>query len=901
MDKRIINLIGEINVGLYEKAKEKVFSLLKKDPYDPLILNTLVLLYLKYGNVKIADRIIQKLKKYAEKDLDIRKNIITLEKIKYPPSYNYTFLFYAKNKKDLIDFWRYRIKKGFLPSNSHYFFLIINPSPITISFCKKNKIPLIGGKDLVELINKGLIEKKGRNIVFSPISFTEKYLSKLISPSQDFKIVENKETKDVIAFSIGSHLLYEIGLLESRFSYRKSIRKYVERIREKNIDVKIYQEEKEGIEKEPDAKISLCMIVKDEEKNLGRCLESVRDLVDEIIVVDTGSNDRTPQIAEAFGAKIFYFKWQNDFSLARNESIKHARHPWIFWLDADDYIEEKDKKDFLNFKETLTRTDYMAFRMPTLSFRRGLFEKRDVNNLTSIFRNHPEIRFEGKIHEQILYSINRLKGKVGTINIPIYHTGYENPELLKEKKERNKRILEEALKDEPENPIILTYLGRTYMEEWIAGKGSIEKAEKFLKRAIALFPPSETNYLSYAYLNLSIIYYHKKVFEKAINMAKMAIKINKDIESAYEIWGRSLLYLGRFKEAEKVFLDVEKRVDRESPAYIKISDFDHKYYLATTQFNMGKYEEAIENFKNVSIRQQEKENIDFLIGMSYYKLKDFRKAIEYFRKSIQRDSSHYDSWNNLGNAYLQLDKLKKAEDAYREALRIREGEEVLFSLGHIYYIQDRYKEAKEYFKKLEKIGTKEDLLNRSFFYLADIYFSEGDIEHALKEIERITNVEGLGKEYYILMGKIFETLNQKEEAARIYAEGLIVYEYDLELMGALAEVLEGQNKLQEAISIWEEILKRKNINDVELMRKLGLSYARLGFFKEAISYFEEILKIEPHDVRIYNDLGVFYGMIGELEKAEKFFREVLTRDPSNKIATSNLKKIIFEKNKKNLY
>ena len=86
--------------------------------------------------------------------------------------------------------------------------------------------------------------------------------------------------------------------------------------------------------------ISLCMIVKNEERSLARCIKSVKSLVDEIIIVDTGSNDNTINIAKDLGAEIYNFEWCDDFSAARNESIKYANHQWILLLDADEFVDE---------------------------------------------------------------------------------------------------------------------------------------------------------------------------------------------------------------------------------------------------------------------------------------------------------------------------------------------------------------------------------------------------------------------------------------------------------------------------------------------------------------------------------------------------------------------------------
>ena len=91
-------------------------------------------------------------------------------------------------------------------------------------------------------------------------------------------------------------------------------------------------------------KISLCMIVKNEEANLEACLRPVCGLVDEIVVVDTGSSDRTREIASDLGARVFDFPWCDDFSAARNESQRYARGEWVFWLDADDRVDEANVK-----------------------------------------------------------------------------------------------------------------------------------------------------------------------------------------------------------------------------------------------------------------------------------------------------------------------------------------------------------------------------------------------------------------------------------------------------------------------------------------------------------------------------------------------------------------------------
>src|SRR5262245_26667700 len=104
--------------------------------------------------------------------------------------------------------------------------------------------------------------------------------------------------------------------------------------------------------------VSLCMIVRDEEEVLGRCLASVADVVDEIIIVDTGSRDRTPAIARTFGARVEPFRWRDDFAAASNQSFSLATSDWILWLDADDVLLPEARDGLAALKARLERDVY---------------------------------------------------------------------------------------------------------------------------------------------------------------------------------------------------------------------------------------------------------------------------------------------------------------------------------------------------------------------------------------------------------------------------------------------------------------------------------------------------------------------------------------------------------------
>lgn len=146
--------------------------------------------------------------------------------------------------------------------------------------------------------------------------------------------------------------------------------------------------------------VSLCMIVKNEEDVLGRCLESAAGLVDEIIIVDTGSADSTREIAARFTEKIFDYPWRDDFAAARNESFSHASMDYCLWLDADDVLLEEDRAAFLALKETLDPGVCVVMA----PYHTGFDESGRVT--FSCFRerlikNRAGMRWEGAVHEAV--------------------------------------------------------------------------------------------------------------------------------------------------------------------------------------------------------------------------------------------------------------------------------------------------------------------------------------------------------------------------------------------------------------------------------------------------------------------------------------------------------------------
>jgi tetratricopeptide (TPR) repeat protein len=207
-------------------------------------------------------------------------------------------------------------------------------------------------------------------------------------------------------------------------------------------------------------KVSLCMIVKDEEAHLPACLATAADLVDEIVVVDTGSADATREVARRLGARVHDLPWGDDFSAARNESVRHAAGDWIFWLDADDRIDEANRARLRGLFAGLP-DENAAYLMRYVALDDGAPGRTSAVDHPRLFRNHPLARWEYRVHEQILPAIIRRGGAVRPSGVVLYHLGYRDADVARRKLERNGRLLELDAVERPDDPVVLFNLGRT--------------------------------------------------------------------------------------------------------------------------------------------------------------------------------------------------------------------------------------------------------------------------------------------------------------------------------------------------------------------------------------------------------------------------------------------------------
>lgn len=375
--------------------------------------------------------------------------------------------------------------------------------------------------------------------------------------------------------------------------------------------------------------ISVCAIVKNEEHNIKNFIENIKDKVDEIIITDTGSTDNTLEIIKSYGIKAYYYKWDNNFSNARNYCISNATKDWILSLDADESLIIND-----SYKDKLINTDHVYM----INIKHFINNNSDIHSTwsTKLFPNFQDFIYHGAIHEFVdrkkEYTKSALK------ELEINHIGFNK--ISKDKINRNRLIIEESIK--------------TY-----------NKKDNYYKHLLYL---AGREYLfSNDYLNA------KYYFEEFINSEPDFNQLNLIDGITYLI---KILYIEKdFEKLEyysKKYMDILINNPDFCILYGKyLSNILHNYKQAIFYFQKCLY------FKNNIFIQFNLSSItyepNYLIGINYLNLNMPELAVKYFKESLKY-KSNYDCiyYTVLGYSYFDKTEAKKIIDSYTDILKNNE-------------------------------------------------------------------------------------------------------------------------------------------------------------------------------------------------------------------------------------
>ncbi len=575
--------------------------------------------------------------------------------------------------------------------------------------------------------------------------------------------------------------------------------------------------------------ISLCMMVKNEENNLDRLLESVEGAVDEIVVVDTGSTDSTIDIARRFHVRLYEHPWFQDFSGMRNITIGYGRGDWILILDADEELVAEDRQ-LVRDVSMDTSVNGFQFIVHNQFAKAGHdFKGRSVR----LFKNNGEILYEGIVHNDLV-----IGPPVLVTSIRLNHYGYDLDEKGKAAKfERTSGLLHKVIEENPENAPAHFYLLKAY-----AGHNQKERAiafgEKFLELALSQDDPKnglfrmEVNYLmGMLHLTMGRLDEARKYGEDGIAfchyypdnyflMAKVEGR-EKHYEKAREYGLRSLQYLEQFERGETQIMCV-----------VHPSRHEILLDVATASYELNDYDEALRQCREALAASPENAPLNMLAAKIFLKQEKGREALEALAVVERLDPDRADLPYHQGRCFLTLERYQEAHALLTKFVEKNPDHgSTHHYLGKIELKWHRFEEAEKHLSRAAELDpVNADLHNE----LALVLEHNGKIPEALNAFEQMNSINSQVEGLRNKIGEMAFSLGDGGKARDYFQAEIERFPHVSSAYNNLAVLLAGEGKLQDAVACLHKCLEidpgnstaRENLQELQSM--LGEEFGSLA-------------------------------------------------------------------------
>jgi len=639
------------------------------------------------------------------------------------------------------------------------------------------------------------------------------------------------------------------------------------------------------------ATISACMIVKNEEELLPVCLESIRDWVDEIIIVDTGSTDRTVEIAQSYGAQVFHQEWTGDFSLHRNQSIERATKDWIFIIDAD---EEFDPSGLPPLRQALTQGEYPLLMMNVFNVDKNT--RRVSSHLPSIrfFRRRTGIRYDGIVHNQLKYHAD---DKILKVEASLWHYGYDlSKEKMRRKFERTRTLLEKQLRENPAYAFAHFNLAQLYRSiDYDTDDQVHEKALYHARKVMELAPPQKTIHLM-AHHQAAAASFRLGNLNNAEDYCLKALALKPDYIDPMLLLGHIYVNMSRFDDAEIFYLqylEFQEKVSadslKEDILLIFIKSRHIAYYnLGLLKEAQGKLDDAEKYFLETLKFQEPFETTYLKLSKIYLRKNRLEEAKTYIDKELVKNPNSVQALFYLGQYRESQGNLVEAETAFEAAFAGAENHVELFkSYGSLLLRMNKFPEAANVLERLTSLNPD---LPKGWELLGDALAGAADYRRAYDAYRRLQNLGPENSIGWIGAGNCCFRMEQYEDAEKYYSRAMEIGKELGFLYRNLGLTKYRLGKLEESLALLEKYSEIAP-DDLEGDYALGSIYCRMGRYADAIGRLEKFLRTRPNSIDALFDISECYLQMGYPDSALIGYRQVLKHRPDFKPARERLEQL----------
>lgn len=611
------------------------------------------------------------------------------------------------------------------------------------------------------------------------------------------------------------------------------------------------------------ADISACLMVKNEEELLPGCLDSIRDWVTEIIVVDTGSTDRTVEIAREYGARVFHQTWEDDFSRHRNYSIEQATGDWIFIIDADERIFTED----VSLIQGAVNADNYAILSLNIYNVYGENEDRvTYSNSVRFFKRSLELRYEGIVHNDLVLPKDE---PILRTRIRLKHLGYDlSPERMKQKFARTIALLEKQLEADPDNAFTLFNYA-----ELLRGVDPIIKPENARKivrassRVVELTQPDDPvkRHLHLMCLNhLAAVYLSLKEYDQALQYCRRALEMRPDYHDAIMYSG--FIYFG--------MKDYQRTIEQFTLYLEMQAGFD------------GSTEEAPVILTHPNSRDLAYTNL----GIVYELTGDRRRAGECYEEALKVNPGYGETASFRGLLHLSEGNDLKAAELFQHQLdHGRDTVKALLGLAAINVRRNRPMEAEQYFRRAVEAFPE----NRQVrVELGKFFLESGRDDEAAETFDKGVELDAGADRCEAEVAEICFEKRRFEMAADYYTRAIDKYEPSSELLNDLGNCY---FKLERYPEAEEHYLRAAGLTPATPLayRNLGLTQAHINKPREAAEALERYLEVSSDEPEIRRLIADQYRAVGEHDSAIKHYEQILISEPQNVVALLGLSESYF--------